>query len=46
MLKDISYLELFDQRSGPICTILVEDIMRNAFVKLFRIWTNGSVDVV
>ena len=30
------------QQSVPICTILVEGIMRINTVKLFRIWVNGS----
>ena len=43
--KDISYLELwqpFVQRTDTICAILVEGIMRNNSVKLFRICTSGS----
>ena len=37
-LKDISYLELwrpFVQRSGTICAVLVEGILRNNSVNLF-----------
>ena len=36
----------FVQRSGTICAISVEGIMRNNSVKLFRIWASGSGDVV
>ena len=37
----------FVQRSGNICAILVEGILRNNYVKLFRIRASGSeVDVV
>ena len=32
----------FVQRSGTICAILVEVIMRNNSAKLFVIWTSGS----
>ena len=42
---DISYLELwqpFVQQSGTICAILVEGIMRNNCVKIFKIWASGS----
>ena len=36
----------FVQRSKTICAILVEGIMRNKSVKLFRIWDSGSGDVI
>ena len=32
----------FVQRSGTICAILVEGIMRNNSLKLFPIWVSGS----
>ena len=32
----------FVQRSGTICAILVEGIMSNNSVTLFRIWASGS----
>ena len=32
----------FVQRTGTICVILVEGIMRDDSVKLFWIWTSGS----
>ena len=32
----------FVQWSGTICAILVETIMRNISVNLFRIWASGS----
>ena len=44
-IKDISYLEFgghFFQRSGTICAILVEGIMRNNFMNLIQIWVSGS----
>ena len=34
------------QWSETICAILVEGIMRNNSVNLFRIWASGSGDVV
>ena len=43
--KDISYLEFgghFVQRSGTICAILIEGIMRNIFLNLIQIWVSGS----
>ena len=36
----------FVQRSGTVCAILVEGIMRNNSVKLFQIWASGSEDVI
>ena len=37
----------FAQESETICSILVGGIMRNISVKLFGIWTSGSVgDIV
>ena len=36
----------FVQQSGTICAILVEGIMRNNSVNLFRIWANDSGDIV
>ena len=33
---------IFARRSGTICAILVECIMRNNSVKLFRIWISRS----
>ena len=33
----------FVQPSGTVCAILVEDIIRNHSVKLFSIWTSGSI---
>ena len=47
--KDISYLELwrlFCSAERNHSAILVEGIMRNNSVKLFRIWTSGSRDVL
>ena len=32
----------FVQGSGTFCAILVEDIMRNNSVKLYRIWDSAS----
>ena len=46
---DISYLELcqpFFWQSKTICAILVEGIMRNISVKLFKILTSGSEDFI
>ena len=36
----------FFQQSGTICTILVEGIKRNNYMKLFLIWTSGSGNVI
>ena len=48
LFKDISYLALLQlfcpAEQNHLCN-LVEDIMRNNSLKLFRIWTSGS-DVV
>ena len=41
-----SYGGPFVQRSRNICAILIEGIMRNNYVNLFRIWTSGSGDVI
>ena len=36
----------FEQRSGTIFAFLVEGLMRNNYVNLFRIWASDSGDVV
>ena len=50
LVKNTSYLALWQPLcsagQNPISAILVECIMRNNSVKLFRIWTSGSGDVV
>ena len=37
-----SSVGLFVQQSGTICANLVEGIMKNTSVNLFRIWASGS----
>ena len=36
----------FIQRSGNLCVILVDGIMRNNSVNIFRIWASDSGDIV